>query len=141
MLYLQINLLKLIPGCTQLSASTSTQSFDSHSNHGWLDYPNSYSACWVITAPTGYVVRLYTAYGFGLEYCYSCSCDALEISCGSDGSDGEIGTYCGITGQSSNIYSSGQAVYVEFSTDSTTTGEGLILLFFFAFFIKLQTRI
>ena len=49
-----------------------------------IDYSNifsDYDECWIITAPDGYVVEMYTDSGFQTESC----CDSMNIECGEDG--------------------------------------------------------
>lgn len=87
------------------------------------EYPNSHDACTsVIYADDGLRVRLeFTA--FELESHSTCGYDYLEIRDGDSSSAELIGKYCGSTSPGT-IESSGNAMWVDFHSDSSVTEAG-----------------
>lgn len=111
--------------CTYLYATSSTQYLYSHTSYGVFNYINNYDACWIIqTTDSTKVVKLYR-YNFDVESdsTSSCSFDKLTIY---DASSAYGTTYVNLCGVNviTTLYSSGNYMYLRFTTDSSNTREG-----------------
>ena len=87
---------------------------------GWPSrYPNNALKCWRIKSRhTTKVVRL-TISTLSMQSCSGCSCDSIEVFDGSSVYSRSLGKFC--SGRRV-VTSTGQYLYVKFSSDSTTTG-------------------
>ena len=87
---------------------------------GWPSrYPNNALKCWRIKSLyTTKVVRL-TIETLSMQFCSGCSCDSIEVFDGSSVYSTSLGKFC--SGRRV-ITSTGQYLYVKFSSDSTITG-------------------
>ncbi|CAB4005966.1 Hypothetical predicted protein, partial [Paramuricea clavata] len=82
------------------------------------NYPNNAVYCWRIYVPLNYVVRLNIS-TLNMEVCTGCNCDSIEVFNGYSESSSRIGKICS---KSLLANSSGQYLFVKFTSDATGTG-------------------
>ncbi|XP_072174323.1 cubilin-like [Diadema setosum] len=111
-------------GCGGHRTLTSTSDTGFISSTNW---PNSYDqnteCVWVISGPQGSLIRGVFDNTFYIEPHESCVYDYVEVRDGSTASGSLIGQYCGSTAPSP-VTTTGNAMYVRFSTDQSVTHEG-----------------
>ena len=81
-------------------------------------YPNNAVYCWRIYVPQYYVVKLNINYLY-MESCSGCSCDSVEVFDGYSVLSSSLGKYCS---RSWRVTSSGQYLFVKFTSDASGTG-------------------
>ena len=87
---------------------------------GWpFQYSNEVAKCWRISAPRSNYVVTFTINSLNLQYCAGCSCDSVEFFDGYGVSSTSLGKFC--TGNV-RVVSSGQHLYVKFTSDSSQRG-------------------
>ncbi|CAB3997994.1 deleted in malignant brain tumors 1 -like, partial [Paramuricea clavata] len=82
-------------------------------------YPNNTAYCWRIYVPRYYVVKLNINY-LNMEACSGCTCDSVEVFDGPSERSKSLGKYCA---RSWRVTSSGQYLFVKFTSDSEVTGD------------------
>ncbi|XP_064629748.1 deleted in malignant brain tumors 1 protein-like [Lineus longissimus] len=124
----------IFSGCgVTLTASNGT--FSSHAEYGVSNYKNNYGCDWTISAPAGYVVNVMFL-SLDIESQRTCSYDKLEVYSSPSSlatASNRIGRYCADDGSldGSRIASTGNTMYLAFSSDSSTRHGGFVLLYYF----------
>lgn len=90
-------------------------------------YPNNYPSnakyAWLIELLSEYIIDVIFD-DFKLEFSVNCTNDYLEIFDGSDNSSVSLGKYCGAKKPSEHVKSSGNVMYIEFSSNRVRTTKG-----------------
>lgn len=124
---LALTCLSSVEGQCSSSGTTLTGSSGSFSSPNYpSNYPNGETCRWIITVPTGHLVRL-SFQSFQLESCAFpspiCSCDHLEVRDGTTGSSKRLGRYCG-NEYPAAVQSSGRSMWIEFDSDLFSNEQG-----------------
>ncbi|KAI0226951.1 Exoskeleton protein RP43, partial [Lamellibrachia satsuma] len=86
-------------------------------------YENYETCSWKIQVPANKRVRIYFI-SFNLEYHSSCRWDSVKVYDGSNANARLMGTYCGTKKPAGPMYSSGNSMFVTFTSDRSVTKPG-----------------
>lgn len=87
------------------------------------NYPSNAKYTWLVELLPGYIIDI-TFDDFELEFAVNCTSDYIEIFDGGDNSSASLGKYCGAKNPTDHVKSSGNLMYVEFSSNSVRTNKG-----------------
>jgi len=111
----------------QLHASNNKRQFFSHPNYGDDNYNSNLHCVWLLTARSGYVIRLRFK-EFDVENEKLCGYDYVVIRDGNNSTSSLLGRVCGqgSPGSAREFVSTGNRMWIQFKTDLTSQRKGFI---------------
>jgi len=111
----------------QLHASNNKRQFFSHPNYGDDNYNSNLHCVWLLTARSGYVIRLRFK-EFDVENEKLCGYDYVVIRDGNNSTSSLLGRVCGqgSPGSAREFVSTGNRMWIQFKTDLMSQRKGFI---------------